>query len=363
MKFKCISCDALARQTYLCAAQSPHLIDVELVSMGQHIKPEELNRTLQSKIDSVNDTGYDAILLCYGLCGQATSGLVIREIPVVMPRAHDCITLCLGSKEEYKKQQETCPGTIWYTKDYMERLDNATEFTGMGASSTEFYDEKAYEAMVGRMGKERADRIINSMGEMTKNYERVVFIDQDTGDSKKEEKLVRKEAEIKGWRFEKMKGDMRLIKGLLDGGWPEENAFRMDHYPYKDEIYIKIFEDDKEMIESIHETFKEEIKRKKENNETVIIEKVFIRGPNNDLTFENVEVTPHNIRNDMFQPDVITALDVIMSLGDQDKLKYDVKWYESIGTAKIVKNYYVEKINEDVAHGRRGFVYENGDYR
>lgn len=228
MKFKCISCDALARQTYLCAAQSPHLIDVELVSMGQHIKPKELNKTLQDMIDSVTDTGYDAILLCYGLCGQATSGLMAREIPLVIPRAHDCITLCLGSKEEYKKQQETNPGTIWYTKDYMERLDNATEFTGMGASSSELYDEKAYQAMVGRMGKERADRIIASMGEMTKNYERVVFIEQDIGDSKKEEELVREEAEIKGWRFEKMTGDMRLIKGLFSGDWPEEDYLRLE---------------------------------------------------------------------------------------------------------------------------------------
>ena len=228
MKFKCISCDALSRQTYLCAAQSPHLIDVELVSMGQHIKPKELNRTLQDKIDSVTDKTYDAILLCYGLCGQATSGLAARNIPVVMPRAHDCITLCLGSKEEYKKQQDNCPGTIWYTKDYMERLDNAAEFSGMGASSAELYDEKAYEAMVGRMGKERADRIIASMGDMTKNYERVVFIEQGITESEKEEELVRKEAGKKGWRFKKMTGDIKLIKGLLDGDWPEEDYLRVE---------------------------------------------------------------------------------------------------------------------------------------
>lgn len=228
MKFKCISCDALSRQTYLCASGSPHLIDVELVSMGLHIKPEELKRTLQDKIDSVTDTTYDAILLCYGLCGQATVGLVAREIPIVIPRAHDCITLCLGSKEKYKKQQAVCPGTIWYTKDYMERLDNATEFSGMGASSVELYDENAYEAMVGRMGKERADRIIASMGDMTKNYERVVFIEQGMVDSKKEEEFVRKEAEEKGWRFEKMTGDIKIIKGLLDGDWPEEDYLRVE---------------------------------------------------------------------------------------------------------------------------------------
>ena len=228
MKIKCISCDALARQTYLCAAQSPHLIDVELVSMGQHIKPKELNKTLQDKIDGVYDSAYDAIALCYGLCGQATSCLAARNIPVVIPRAHDCITLCLGSKEEYRKQQKKCPGTIWHTKDYMERLDNAAEYSGMGASSAELYDENAYKAMVNRMGRERADRIIASMGDMTRNYERAVFIEQDTIEGKKEEELVREEAEKKGWRFEKMKGDIRLIKGLLNGDWPDEDYLRVE---------------------------------------------------------------------------------------------------------------------------------------
>jgi hypothetical protein len=221
MKLKCICCDALSRYAYYCAAKSPHLIDIELVSMGQHIKPKELNKTLQEKIDGVRDVSYDAILMCYGLCGQATAGLISRDIPIVIPRAHDCITLCLGSKEEYKEQQRSCPGTIWYTKDYMERLQNATESAGMGAGTASLYDEKAYEAMVKRMGKERADRIIASMSDMTKHYERIAFIEQEIVESKDAEEFARNEALNKGWRFEKIKGDIRLIKGLMDGVWPD----------------------------------------------------------------------------------------------------------------------------------------------
>ncbi len=227
MKLKCISCDALARQVYYCAAASPHLVDVELVSMGQHIDPPLLNNTLQQKIDDVTGV-YDAILLCYGLCGQATVGLKAWDLPIVMPRAHDCITLCLGSKEEYKTQQKKCPGTIWYTKDYMERLDNAAGFSGMGASSAEMYDKAAYDAMISRMGKERADRIIASMGDMTKNYERTVFIEQNITDSTKEEELVKKEADQKGWRFEKMPGDIKLIRNLLNGNWPEDDFLKLE---------------------------------------------------------------------------------------------------------------------------------------
>jgi hypothetical protein len=44
------------------------------------------------------------------------------------------------------------------------------------------------------------------------------------------------------------------------------------------------------------------------------------------------------------------------------KIKYlrELQYYESIGTADVVKNYWVDAINEDVASGRCGYVYEAG---
>lgn len=73
-----------------------------------------------------------------------------------------------------------------------------------------------------------------------------------------------------------------------------------------------------------------------------------------------MSVTPHNLRPDVFQRDVVTAIDVILSLGDQGKLNYTLQWYESIGSARVVKNYWVESINGDEAEGRCGFVHEEG---
>lgn len=61
--------------------------------------------------------------------------------------------------------------------------------------------------------------------------------------------------------------------------------------------------------------------------------------------FEDVDVTAHNLRSDVLGEGVITAMDVILSLGDQDEITYELKWYESIGTARLVKNYWVEAID------------------
>ncbi len=146
-----------------------------------------------------------------------------------------------------------------------------------------------------------------------------------------------------------------------DGGWRERSVFRMDHYPYKDKMHLKIVRSSEEYLESVYATYRDEVKRRIENNGSIIVPEVIIEGKNETMIFSNVELKAHNLRDDTFQTGVITAIDTILSLAEDDKLNYDLQWYESIGTAGIVKSYWVNRINEDVSEGRCGFVYEAGD--
>ncbi len=146
-----------------------------------------------------------------------------------------------------------------------------------------------------------------------------------------------------------------------DGGWPERNVFPMDHYPYKDHMNISIIEATQSELESYHRVFSEEIARKNAHGGKTIIPEVILRGPNmGDLVFEDVHVKAHNLREDMFREGTVTAIDAILTLGDEGFIDYELLWYESLGTAQIVKNYWVERINQDRASGRCGFVYEAG---
>jgi hypothetical protein len=146
-----------------------------------------------------------------------------------------------------------------------------------------------------------------------------------------------------------------------DGGWRETNYFRSDHYPWKDGSVLYFFKVQSSRLELTYSIFREEIARLNINDGKIVIPRVIINGPSVKEEFLDVVVSPHNLRNDTFQDGVITAIDVILSLGDEGKLEYGLKWYESIGTARIVKNYWVESIGDDVASGRCGFVYESGD--
>lgn len=227
MRLKCITCEVLARPVYWCAAQSPHMIDVELVQRGLHNRPADLRARLQSMIDLTQgrgyeaDTAYDAVVMGYGLCGQATAGLAARHVPVVIPRAHDCITLFLGSRERYKDQFENYPGTYWYAHDYMERDDGSGSSLSAG-SATDTQLEAVYDEYVEKYGKDNADYLMEIMGAWQQHYRRAVYIDMGVGDGSKVAARAQADAARRGWGFERLAGDLVLIRRLLNGDWEKD---------------------------------------------------------------------------------------------------------------------------------------------
>ncbi len=150
---------------------------------------------------------------------------------------------------------------------------------------------------------------------------------------------------------------------FYDGGWVEDNIYRMDHYPYKDKMTIRMMQVEPARIAEVYEVYREEVTRRAQNGDKVIIPRVTITGQNETLRFENVLVEPHNLRTDTFREGVVTGIDVILSLGDQGLITYDLQWYDSIGSAGVVRSHWVERINDDQASGFCGFVYEAGPTR
>jgi hypothetical protein len=222
MKIKCLSCEALARPVYLCAAQSPHMIDVEMMEIGLHNKPINLRQYLQEKIDSYSSEEFDAVTLAYGLCGQATAGLTAREIPLVLPRAHDCITLFLGSRKRYQEEFDTTPGTYWYTVDYIERKERSGTVVALGTGMDTSNLDAQYQEYVEKFGQENADYLMSVMGAWQSHYQRAAFIDLGVGDGAAVEEKSRRTAEERGWRFERLSGNLTLIRRLLAGEWNED---------------------------------------------------------------------------------------------------------------------------------------------
>lgn len=222
MKLKCLSCEALARLSYLCAAQSPHIVDVDLFRIGLHNEPVNLRAQLQARIDEIDGQKYDALVLAYGLCGKATAGLIARDIPLVIPRAHDCITLFLGSRARYTGQFENQPGTYWCVQDYVERRESAGTSLSLGSGLDKSNMESVHEEYVEKYGRGNADYLMEVMGAWQSHYQRAAYIDMGVADGSAVEAQTQEEASKRGWTYERLPGDLALIRRLLAGDWDRD---------------------------------------------------------------------------------------------------------------------------------------------
>jgi hypothetical protein len=145
-----------------------------------------------------------------------------------------------------------------------------------------------------------------------------------------------------------------------DGGWREASVHRIDYYPVKDKMTIHFVRDQADNQAQREEIWRTEVARRQANNDRIVVPKVFIRAFGESLIFENVEANAYNTRGDFFRSGVVTALDVIRSMADSGLITFELAWYENIGGAEI-GNYYVERINNWLASGMCGFVYEVGE--
>ncbi len=219
--FKVIACESMARPVYAFSAISPHRIDIQLLRIGLHDQPNQLRNHIQELINQIQSTDYDNILLVYGLCGRAIDGLVSKDIPLVIPRAHDCITLLLGSRQAYSQQQNDHPGTYWYSQDYLERSNRYGESMSLGSGAITD-QQNLYDLYVEKYGQENADYLIETMNNWQKHYDRAVLVETEFGITQSIREKVKEQSQSKGWRLENLPGDLSLVKKLLNGEWNDD---------------------------------------------------------------------------------------------------------------------------------------------
>ncbi len=218
MRYKLIGCEILYRELCYCAALAKNVIDLQFMPKGLHnVGEEKMTSRLQEEIDKVEVERYEAVLLAYGLCNNGIRGLR-SSLPLVVPRAHDCITLLLGSKEKYLQYFHGNPGTYFKSTGWIERGDSED-----GEIPDQLGLCRSYEDYARQYGEENARYLMEMLGDGRKNYSRLTFIGMSFGAFTDYERQVEEEAGECGWNYQKLEGSLNLLMRLVNGQWDEED--------------------------------------------------------------------------------------------------------------------------------------------
>jgi hypothetical protein len=216
-RFKVIACEATASQVEIAAKECGNDIDIVALDASLHgMGSENMLVELQKAIDRVDAGCCDAILLAYGLCNNGICGLHGAE-PIVVPRAYDCITLFLGSKEKYRQYFDARPDAMFVSAGTLNQKANYNLFNGADRR------EKMRQEFLKKYDEEDVEYLMETWNNPLKSYRRIGFVNDAIGDIDKNRDIARRLATDLGWDFEEFQGGMDLFHRLLSGDWDEDS--------------------------------------------------------------------------------------------------------------------------------------------
>ncbi len=214
MKTGVITCSVLETEVDQFARELPQIAYIEKLEQGLHDNPDKLRGTLQAAITRM-ETGHseiDTIVLVYGLCSRGTEGIRSQRCKLVIPRAHDCITLLLGSRDRYDAYIGEHPGTYWYSPGWNRHA--------LPPGRQRY--EKLYADYIERYGEDNAAYLMQAEQNWFNEYNRATYVHLGIGVTQEDIEFTRKCAAWLKWTFDLQAGEPKLLHDLLAGPWHDD---------------------------------------------------------------------------------------------------------------------------------------------
>lgn len=195
-----IACNIMKDE--LLAANHTGGVEIEFLEQSLHRTPAKMPAAIQEKINKAG--GFDYIVLGYGACGNGIANVKAGKQPLIIPRAHDCITFFLGSMKAHLAHHEKCPGTYYLNKGW---IDEKKDPLGVLDEYTERY------------GRKTAEWVIQTE---FKNYKRMVMVTTGTFDPAQYRARAMADAEYVKLAYEEIEGSTKFITKIVRGPWKND---------------------------------------------------------------------------------------------------------------------------------------------
>jgi hypothetical protein len=208
-----LACEVFEIELKQVLSSRPHVRRFELMDWGLHNEPKKMPAALSAKIAEIEaDPQVDAIVLAYGVCSRGTEGVGAQRVPVIMPRAHDCITVLLGSKERYADYVKDNPGTYWYSPGWNKHhlAPGPDRYAKLRAQYVE------------KFGEEDADFLMEQEQAWFGTYSRATYVHLTIGQSDADRAYTKSCADHLKWTYDEQAGNAQLFLDMLDGPWDDD---------------------------------------------------------------------------------------------------------------------------------------------
>lgn len=211
-----IACDVFRDELEAIGGENPSCLAVRYLEMELHDRPDTLRKQIQNTIAEFETTysTLEAIVLVYGLCGNGLLGVRTHRCALVLPQAHDCISVFMGGAQAHCDFLKQHPATYFYSPGWIRKKR-------VPGPDRENYLRKLYGERYPD-DPEMIEELIEIDAEAFAHHNTAAYI--SLLENPEAKRYCQSCAKTMNWQFREVASDASLLKALLLGNWQHEQV-------------------------------------------------------------------------------------------------------------------------------------------